>query len=153
MSKVTVSGNAWDHNLVAVPANLQPQLYFRPVATSMAHGLLTSREVKATLQSSGQFTVQLDSHPGIFYVPVMEWLLDASQADELVQNRALSRCEWTAFYPGRGGDISELNPAVGLSALLYGFGPPPEQLEKAVYLDITGPTVKIYGPADAYVGG
>ena len=155
MAKVTVSGKAWDHNEVAVPSDLQPRLYFRPLATSMAHGLLTSREVIAGLAADGSFTVQLESHPTLLYVPVMEWLADTSQADELVQNRALRSCEWQAFRPGQGGDISSLDPAVGLTGILYGFGVPPSSLDQVVYFDIsgttTGPGVGIYGPRGVLV--
>lgn len=151
MSRVTITGNAWDHNQAPVPANLQPELWFRPIATSLAHGLLTNREVKAALQSSGAFTVQLESHTHIRYVPVLRWLSDPSQAGEDIENRAYGYNEWRIIHPGRGGDISELDPDIGLSAILYGFGAPPSHLEGVVYLDITGPAIRIYGPSGAYV--
>lgn len=151
MTTVTVSGNAMDHNAVAVPASLQPELWFRPLATSLAHGALTNREVKAELQSSGAFTALLESHPNIRYVPFMRWLTDTSQANLDPQNRALEYCEWQVINPGQGGDISTLDPNVGVTGLLYGFGPPPERLENVVYIDITGPQIRIYGPPNTFV--
>lgn len=60
-------------------------------------------------------------------------------------NRARGKAEWNPFYPGAGGNISSLDPAIGIRALLFGYGPPPE-LKFATYLDITGPKIRIYGP-------
>lgn len=147
MAQVTITYNAWDHNREVVPANLQPEVWFRPLGTSLANGLMTAREVKGTLNAStGVGSVSLESAPGLMYVPEMRWLVDESQASESEPNRARGYCEWEAFFPADGGPISELSPIVGLFGLLYGFGPPPSYLTLAIYLDITGPAIKIYGP-------
>lgn len=156
MALVTVTYNAWDHNQDPVPSSLQPELWFRPLATSYAAGLMTSREVKGSLSASGAGSVRLESQPGLLYMPVLRWLSDPSQADEDIENRARAYDEWEPFYPGGGGDISELDPAVGLKGVLYGYGRPPERLDGVVYLDIGGTTgvgVGVYGPDGAYVEG
>lgn len=147
MALVTVTYNVWDANGVVIPSSLMPEVWFRPVAASTARGLLTDREVKGTLNpSTGAGSVQLESTPGLFYVPSVRWLIDKDQASESERNRARGRTEWEPFYPGAGGDISSLSPIAGLVGLLYGYGPPPSYLIFAVYFDITGPDIKIYGP-------
>lgn len=154
MALVTVTGNAWQMDQQPISSGLEPELWFRPLATSLAHGLLSSREVKATLErATGSFSVQLESHPKLLYVPVMRWLVPATSGNESMENRARGYDEWPMIHPGSGGDISELNPEVGLYGLLYGFGAPPQRLERVVYLDITGPAIRIYGPAGALVEG
>lgn len=153
MALVTITYNAWDHNRQVIPAELQPRVGFRPLATSLANGMLTKREVWGSLNpTTGAGSVQLESAPGLLYVPFMEWLRDPSQASESVQNRALGSCEWEAIFPGTGGPITELSKFVGQLGLLYGFGNPPQQLENAIYLDITGPRIRIHGSRNAYVG-
>lgn len=144
MSLVTITGSAWDGDLDPIPAENEPELFFRPIATSMARGLLTDREIPAKTfnVATGAFTVQLESQPGLMYIPIMRWLKNP----ESPNNRARGHSEWQMFYPGTGGDISELDPAVGIRALLFGFSPPPAQLKYAVYLDIKGPKIRIYGP-------
>lgn len=154
MTLVTVTGKAWAHDQQPISPGLEPELWFRPLATSLAHGLLTSREVKASLNpDTGVFNVQLESHQNIRYVPVMRWLVPAGSSNESMENRARGYDEWPIIHPGRGGDISELDPEVGINGILYGFGAPPTQLEGVVYLDITGPAIRIYGPAGALVEG
>lgn len=144
MSKATVTGNVWDGDLAPIPALNDPQLYFKPLATSAARGLLTDREIPADTFNvgTGAFTVQLESQPGLMYTPVLTWLKNPEDP----ANRARGHAEWEPFYPGTGGNISGLSPIAGLFGLLFGFGPPPSFLKLAIYLDITGPDIKIYGP-------
>ncbi|WP_455904728.1 hypothetical protein [Microbacterium sp.] len=144
MSKVTITGNAWDGDLDPIPTVNAPELFFRPIATSAARGLLTDREIPAESFNlgTGAFTVQLESQPGLMYAPILRWLKNPEDP----KNRARGQTEWEPFYPGAGGDISSLSPIAGLFGLLFGFGPPPSYLFFAIYLDITGPKIRIYGP-------
>lgn len=144
MSKVTITGNAWDGDLDPVPAENEPELWFRPLATSTARGLLTDREIPADTfnLASGAFTVRIESQPGLMYTPILRWLKNPEDPN----NRARGKTEWEPFYPAEGGDISSLSPIAGLFGLLFGFGPPPQRLTFAIYLDITGPKIRIYGP-------
>lgn len=154
MALVTVTYNAWDHNREVVPAELHPRVGFRPVGTSLAAGLMTSREVWGSLNpTTGAGAVEIESSPGLVYVPFMDWLVDRTQEAETVENRARAYCEWKPVFPGVGGPIETLDPAVGFRGILYGFGSPPLFLENVVYLNITGPTIRIYGPAGALVEG
>lgn len=139
----TVTYNAWDHNRQVVPANLQPRVGFRPIATSLANGMLNDREIWGSLNAStGAGSVQLESLPGIAYVPFMEWLVDESQATEAVQNRVKGYCEWKPFHPANGGPIDELPdmlPTFG--GFYYGLGDPPTFLRSrkdVLYIDIAG---------------
>lgn len=144
MAQVVITYNAWDANRGPVPAINEPEVWFRPIATSVAVGLITDREVRGSLDvATGAGSVSLESAPGLFYVPILRWLKNPQDP----ANRARGSAEWDPFHPGQGGDISALQPLVGFSGLLFGFGPPPEDLEDAVYLDITGPAVGIWGPS------
>lgn len=153
MPLVTVTYNAWDHNREVVPAELRPRVGFRPVATSLEAGLMTDREIWGGLNTTtGAGSVELESIPGLFYVPFMEWLTDASQWSEAVQNRAMGRSEWKPIHPANGGSISNLPGVVKLSGVWYGFGSPPSFLRErddSIYLDITGPGVGVWGPERA----
>lgn len=144
MTQVTITGNAWDGDLDPIPAVNEPELFFRPLATSKARGLLTDREIPAETfnVATGAFTARLESSPGLLYIPILRWLKNPEDP----MNRARGKTEWDAFFPGAGGPISELDPAVGIRGLLFGFGDPSEQLNFAIYLDITGPKIRIHGP-------
>lgn len=143
MALVTVTYNAWDANRAVIPAGLVPEVWFRPIATSLASGLMTDREVKGTLNpTTGAGSVQLESQPGMLYVPSVRWLVDEEQANESEPNRARGRAEWEPFFPGSGGPIDQL-PGKGnaLSGIWYGFGDPPQSLlvrKDVVYFDISG---------------
>lgn len=156
MVQRTVTYNAWDHAQEVIPANLQPEVWFRPVGTSYAAGLMSSREVKGSLDpETGAGSVRLESVLGITYTPVLRWLTDPSQDAETPQNRSRGYDEWTPFYPGDGGPIDQL-PAVSphVSGIFYGFGSPPawvRALSTAVYLDINGPAIRVWGPEGAAV--
>lgn len=105
MATVMISGNAWDHNDAPVPAELRPELWFRPREAGRRHGLQTNREVRATLADSGWFSVALESD--VVYVPFMRWLLDRYQQDETVPNRSMGYCEWRMFTAVADGLIDE----------------------------------------------
>jgi hypothetical protein len=142
MALVTVTYNAWDHNRQVVPAGLKPEVWFRPIKSSLASGMMTAREVKGTLNAStGAGEVRLETGADLLYVPFMRWLSDPSQADEQVEKRSYGYCEWEPIYPAAGGPISELPGVVKFSAFYYGLGEPPWTLRKrddVVYIDITG---------------
>lgn len=142
MVQRTITYNAWDHNEQVVPANLKPRVGFRPLATSLANGMMTHREVWGSLDpATGAGTVTLEYQPGILYVPFMDWLLDPSMESEQVQNRARRQCEWAAISPSRNGPIDELPEVVQMRGFYYGFGDPPEFLRArndVIYIDISG---------------
>lgn len=145
MAQVTVTGNVWDHSRDAIAPSQQPRLWFRPERPRIGPGLLGDEEVEADLDAAtGEFTVQLESALGISYVPVLDYLV-TSTADT-PEKRARGWVEFPPIHPGNGGDISALGELVGLNGIVYGFGPPPPFLRNAVYLDIAGPAIKIYGP-------
>lgn len=147
MSKVTITGNVWDGDLEPIPAANEPELFFRPLATSNDRGLLTDREVFADITDpvTGAFTVQLESQPGLVYIPIVRWLKNPEDPN----NRARGQAEWKPIYPGAGGPISNLPDVVKLSGVWWGFGPPPAQLRSrndSFYLDINGPGLGIWVP-------
>lgn len=147
MALVTVTYNAWDHNRRVVPASLQPEVWFRPMRSSLANGLMTERAVRGTLDvATGAGQVQLESAPDLVYVPEMRWRFDSTQP------AARAACEWEAIHPGKGGPIHALPGVVKLGGVWYGFGEPPQQLRNrndVIYLDITGPGVGIWAPERA----
>lgn len=126
MTLVTVTGNAWDANQIAIPAVNQPELWFRPIATSMAAGLLSDREIPAKTFSliSGAFTVDLESNGELLYIPILRWLKNPEDP----KNRARGQTEWAPFNPSAGGAIDQL-PGAPVGALLWWVGlesdPPP----------------------------
>lgn len=141
MATVLVTYNAWDHNRVVVPANLQPEVWFRPLKASLASGMMTAREVKGSLSASGSGQVTLETAPELLYVPVMRWLSDPSQADETPDNRAYGYCEWDPVYPAAGGPIDQLPGVVKFGAFFYGLGNPPGFLARrndVLYIDVSG---------------
>jgi hypothetical protein len=144
MTQVTVTGNVYSHGRAPIAASLQPRLWFRPDKPHMAVGLQDSRGVLATLNATtGAFSVEIESFPGVRYIPTLEYL---RSADDTYAKGAFGFEEWPMFYPGSGGDISALSSFVGSFGLLFGFGAPPSELSNVIYIDITGPAIRIYGP-------
>lgn len=140
MAKVTITGSVWDGDLDPIPAANEPELFFRPLSTSRDRGLLTDREVFADIPNlgTGAFTVQLESQPGLMYVPILRWLKNPEDPN----NRARGQAEWEPIFPGAGGPIDQL-PSDGnaLSGVWHGFGDPPEVFKKrndVIYVDISG---------------
>jgi hypothetical protein len=139
MAQVTITYNAWDANRVPIPAVNEPEIWFRPLATSEASGLITDREVKGTLNTSnGAGSVTLESLPGLLYTPILTWLKNPGDPG----NRSRGQSEWDPFYPGQGGPIDELPGVVPkFGAFFYGFGDPPQFLKvrnDVIYIDISG---------------
>lgn len=151
MALVTVTGRALDNDRDPIPESSQPELWFRPLASTYGAALFTNREVQAswTNIATGEFSVQLESQMGLLYVPVVRWLVSSSGTG--MEKRSFGYDEWKPFFPGQGGNIAELSPAVGLTGLLYGFDEPPERLENVIYLDIRGPKIRVHGPANSLV--
>ena len=144
---MTVTNTPWDHTRLVGPAAQAPEVWFRPLRSSLVNGLMTDKAVKGTLNpATGAGEVQLESAPDLMYVPEMRWLLDRSVPD------AHDYCEWDAVHPGNGGPIHALPGVVKLNGIWYGFGAPPQQIKNrndAIYLDITGPGVGIWVPERA----
>ena len=149
MPLVTVTYNVWDVNRQVIPAEQDPQIWFRPIWASYAAGLMTDREVRGTLTTAtGVGQVQLESTPDLFYVPILRWSPLGADAD--LESIGKAYTEWPIFHPGKGGPIDTLTGSIApLSALWYGFGKPPAQVkeqDRAIYLDITGPDIGIWVP-------
>lgn len=128
MAVVTVTGNAWDHTGSPIPANLHPQLWFRPERHDVAAGsLLAGVEAQATLNgATGAFTVQLVAEPWIRYKPVLRWLLNPNEPN--MQMWAWGYAEWSwAFNPyPAGGSISDLGgPDLTAYSVFVSLDPPP----------------------------
>lgn len=152
MAKVRVYGNAWDGALAAIPASLDPILEFLVAESYVGPGLVADVEVRANWIniSSGAFEVYLDNALEAMWIPVLSWNADPNDVGEF---RRRARVEWPAFWAGDGGDISVLGnlkpPTV--KGIYYGFGNPPAWLSRAVYLDIRGPQIRIWGPPNSLV--
>lgn len=154
MAKVRVYGNAWDGALEEIPASLDPVLEFLIEEPYIGPGLVADVEVTATWLNlaTGSFEVYLDNSIEAMWIPVLSWNADP---DDVGEFRRRARVEWPAFFAGSGGDISIVggnNNRPRLSGVYYGFGEPPSWLKRAVYLDISGPGIDVYGPPNAYVG-
>ena len=153
MAKVRVFGNAWDGALAAIPANLDPVLEFLLAEPYAGPGLVADVEVAATWLNinTGSFEVYLDNSLPALWIPVLSWNADPADVGEF---RRRARVEWPAFWPGDGGNITVVGNSrpPHINGLYYGFGNPPAWLTRAVYLDIRGPAVRIWGPPNGFVG-
>lgn len=138
MALVEVTGNAWGHDRQPISPTLQPELFFRPLQSSMYTGLMSDREVKAALTTaSGAFTVKLESQPGLYYVPVLRWLVSPEMSNETEQNRARQRDEWPPILPGNGGDISDLFDLTPYGPIVAALGKPPAGTQGIAWFDLT----------------
>lgn len=109
MALVTVRGNLWDHMGQAIPAELRPELLFRPEQSNVAGtGALAGVEARASLnQTTGAFTIKLEGAFGVRYRMVARWLVDPTESRE---RWAWQYTEWARLiepYPN-GGDLGEL---------------------------------------------
>ena len=139
MALVQITGNAWDHQGQPIPANRAPELFFVP----RAHGfggsaLLVGGEAKATLNTStGAFTVEVESQPGLLYQPRMRWLLNPDGPDP--DQWRFGTAEWPFLIaPGEGGLITDLIGVFPPGTILVGIGPPP--VGGIVWIDINDQT-------------
>ena len=128
MALVAVTGNVHDNGGVTIPAELSPELWFRPKEASISTGgLLVGVEVQAALNlSTGAFTVTLDN--SITYVAFLRWLLNPSET--LPERRSCVYARWDhEISPGLGGSIENLLPEEFRPEGAYYFGalsdPPP----------------------------
>ncbi|WP_417555583.1 hypothetical protein [Microbacterium sp.] len=127
-----------------IPAELQPRLWFRPVQSSAVAGLITDQEVQAGLNSTtGDFTVWLESAPGLTFTPAADWLIPG-QESEAPGNRARGYVEFGAFHPGEGGRLSDLAPGALVGFMWIGPTPPPSKKVGTRWLD-TNPASPTYG--------
>lgn len=146
MTLVTIHGNAWTHQGRPIPAELRPRLKFFPKAHSFGGGaLLVGVEARADLDlATGQFTVEVESEPGLLYQPRMEWFPGLS--DETGAHWA----EWPFLIaPGNGGLITDLIGVFPPGTILVGLGAPPSGVAGVAWIDITDQTEEgalVYAP-------
>jgi hypothetical protein len=153
MATVTITDNAWDHNETPVDSILRPELWFRPKSPSTLNGLMTHREVKASLTlSTGAFTVSLEQD--VEYTPVMRWLPDASDPAPLT-NQSSMYCEWLPFTATIDGPIAvQPGPGAGIRGDVWwvSLSPPPPgfigiwlKSDPSVTSDDTDPVIGDFG--------
>lgn len=147
MALVEITGSAWDHSHVVIPASLQPRLWAKPVASRIAGSLLAGVESRANLNlTNGSFWVRVES--GLDYVMTMDWLVPG-QETEPPEKRARSSVEWPVFNSGGGGPITGLYPPVPMGTITAELGPPPPGTEGIVWIDLTNVTsdgALVYAP-------
>jgi hypothetical protein len=122
----TISGDLWTHEGVPFPADLNPELWFRPERPGVTSGaLLAGVEVQATVNwSNGRFTVDLVAYPGIRYQPFMRWLVNPQETDP--EKWAFGYAEWPfTIDPNNGGNIGTLIPVQQIGLMWIGPTPPP----------------------------
>lgn len=146
MALVTLTGRVGDHS--RNPAGAEQELLFRPrkpqiVASIMQAGV----ESITTPSSQGAFSIEVEGNT--WYTPVLRWLTDSSQSSLAPEKRAYGYEEWPDVYSGDGGPIGTLpqNP-IQINGVWYGYGPPPEWVAGALYVDISGVKPVFYGPAN-----
>lgn len=125
MVTVTITGNAWTHQGEPIPAEKRPELFLRPKAHAFGSGsLLLGVEAKADLNlATGAFTVDVESVPGVFYEPVMRWLINPHENDPKMW--AYGYAEWPFLVsPNNGGVITDLINKFPPGTILVALGPP-----------------------------
>lgn len=118
MALVTITGRARDHARVAIPASLQPRLWFVPKQAEIGEGLMTATEVLATWTgASGQFSVEVES--GLVYRVRMDWLIPGRET-EPPEKRARGFVEWPFdIHSDVGGNVDDLIDLVIGNDLVY----------------------------------
>ncbi|WP_404475126.1 hypothetical protein [Microbacterium aerolatum] len=128
MATVQVTGNAWDHTGSPIPAELHPQLWFRPERHDVSGAnLLAGVEAQATLDTAtGAFNVDLVAEPWIRYKSVLRWLLNPHEPNMQMWAWGYAEWSWTFNpYPG-GGPISELGvPDLSIHNVFVSLNTPP----------------------------
>lgn len=153
MPVVTITGNAWTHQGAPIPAAKHPELWFRPKAQAWgSDGLLVAVEAQATLNNStGAFSVELVSEPGVYYQPVMRWLVNETHPTE---QWAYEYAEWPfLFTPGEGGPIGDLINNFPPGVIIAALGPPVDAAANVVWIDLLDQTdegAQVYAPAGSY---
>lgn len=138
MPLVTITGNAWDHGQVPIPASRRPELLFRPNGSNVGVGLLAGVESKAELNpATGYFTVQLfsDVSHRIRYTPVLRWLTNPEESDP--EKWSYGYAEWPfEIIPDTGGDITGIiNEVVGIGLVYVGPDAPTTARRNQLQLD------------------
>lgn len=147
MPKVTLTGNAYAGNGRVIPAANRPELWFQPIEDKQsASVLVTGVESKATLNTStGAFTVEVFSAPGLMYLPYITWVVNPVDAEEKWSRR---RAYWEPLLPGSGGAIGALMPLAKFNGVVTGFGPPGPEYVDVFYADVSGVVPVFYGPEE-----
>lgn len=144
MPLVQIYDNLWDASRSPIPAELEPRLFFCPDSTSTASGLISDAEVQAGLNATtGEFSVWLESAPGLTYTPYVDWLIPG-QEREAPGKRARGHAEFKSFHPGEGGRLSDLAPGALVGFMWIGPTPPPAVQRGTRWLD-TNPSSPDYG--------
>lgn len=113
MALVTITGNAWDHGVTVLPANLQQRLWFVPNGGHivLGAGALDGQPVAVDFnRANGAFTVQVWStnSDDLWYTLRTDWL-PPGQETEPTAERSRSFFEWPQrIFPGEGGALGDL---------------------------------------------
>lgn len=140
----TVTGNVKDLTGTIYPASRNPELWFDPSGTAVGDAIYFPSPVRATLDTNtGAFTVDLVSYEEtlnrFFYLPRV---VVNNGPDHTVTK---DFPEFPLFVPFGGGvfrDLIEIGPPPG--SVVYGYGPPPDDLVGVIYVDISGVKPVLY---------
>lgn len=123
-----------------------PRLFLRldRPSTFGANVLVTAKYEATITDLTGAFTftsvVGTDEMlPASTYTLVADW--DAGQELDVMSGLRV---------PSAGGSISDViaaTAAIQPGSVMYGFGPPPTTLSGVLYIDITGPELRLYAPS------
>lgn len=154
MPAKTVTGNVRTHLGLAMPAERQLELWFRPNGSNISDGgLAIGVDAKANLNlTTGDFNVSLETAPHILYTPWVRWLVDPGESDP--EKWAWGYAEWAwSFSPyPNGGPIDELaGDALSIYSVLVSLTLPPTY--KGWYLNAPGPGLPPGDPDDPASSG
>lgn len=126
MARVPITGRLVDGGGDVLDPTLNPRLWGVPERSVISEGeAITDDEVRADLQSTGDFTIMLDNAPGLRWRLWVDRLVPG-QETEPPERRARQWVQWTDwFFPGTGGDIGDTYPVDNASMLWIGVAPPP----------------------------